>query len=158
MYLRMERERRRKRFTPMSGELKEMVEFEPHDPAEDDRQRRHPKRPPPSTRGAIIARGLARLAVILVLLGGAVTLAAWLYARHADEPISHVLPTAFYFAAAGIGVFAVLGGTSGGWSLGRWGGGGCDREQRAGALNTSAVLACLAIVLFGLGLLLDYLV
>ena len=157
MYLRMERERQRKRFTPMSGELKEMVDFQPHDPAEDDRQRRHPKKPPPATRRAIIAHGLARLTVILGLLGGAVTLAAWLYARHADEPIGDVLPTAFYIAGAGVGVFALLGGTSGGWSMRRWGGGGYDRaQQRAAAVNMSAVLAFLAIVLFAFGLLLDY--
>ena len=157
MYLRMERERQRKRFTPMSGELKAMVDFEPHDPAEDERQRRHPRKPPPATRGAIIAHGLARLAVILALLGGAVTLAAWLYARHADEPLVDALPIAFYIAAAGLGVFAVLGGTSGGWNLRAWGGGGYDRAQRAAAVNTSAVLAFLAIVLFAFGLLLDYL-
>ena len=156
MYLRMERERQRKRFTPMSGELKAMVDFEPHDPAEDERQRRHPRKPPPTTHRAIIARGLVRLAVILVLLGGAVTLAAWLYARHAGEPFSDVLPIAFYIAAAGIGLFAVLGGTSGGWNLRAFGGGGYDRAQRAAAVNTSAVLAFLAIVLFAFGLLLDY--
>jgi hypothetical protein len=156
MYLRMERERRRKRFTPMSGELKAMVDFEPHDPAEDERQRRRPRKPLPATRGAIIARGLARLAVILVLLGGAVTLAAWLYARHADEPIGDVLPPAFYIAAAVVGVLAVLSGTSGGWNVRAWGGGGYDRAQRAAAVNTSAVFASLAIVLFALGLLLDY--
>ena len=51
MYLPMERERQRKRFTPMSGELKAMVDFEPHDPAEDERRRRRPKKPPPATRG-----------------------------------------------------------------------------------------------------------
>ena len=45
MYLAMERERQRKRFTPMSGELKAMVDFEPHDPAEDERRRRRPKKP-----------------------------------------------------------------------------------------------------------------
>ena len=142
MYLPMERERQRKRFTPMSGELKAMVDFEPHDPAQDE---------------LIIARGLRRLALILVLLGGAVTLAAWLYARHADEPIGDVLPVAFYIAAAGVGLFAVLGGTSGGWNVRAWGGGGYDRAQRAAAVNTSAVLAFLAIVLFGFGLVLDYL-
>jgi hypothetical protein len=156
MYLPMERERQRKRFTPMSGELKEMVEFEPHDPVEDERQRRHPRKPPPATRGAMIAHGLARLAVILVLLGGAVTLAGLLYARHADEPIGDVLPVAFYIAAAGVGLFAVLGGTSGAWNLRAFGGGGYDRAQRAAAVNTSAVLAFLAIVLFAFGLLLDY--
>ena len=157
MYLPMERERHRKRFTPMSGELKAMVDFEPHDPAEDERRRRRPKKPPPATRGAIIARGLLRLAVILVLLGGAVTLAGWLYARHADEPIGDVVPVAFYIAAAGVGLFAVLGGTGGGWNVRAWGGGGYDRAQRAAAVNTSAVLAFLAIVLCGFGLLLDHL-
>ena len=157
MYLRMERERRRKQFTPMSGELKAMVDFEPHDPAADERRRRRPKKPPPATRGAIITRGLARLAVILVLLGGAVTLAGWLYARHADEPIGDVLPVAFYIAAAGIGLFAVLGGTGGGWNVRAWGG-GYDRAQRAAAVNTSAVLASLGIFLFAFGLLLDYVV
>jgi len=156
MYLPMERERERKRrFTPMSGELKAMVDFEPHDPAENEQQRRRPRKPLPATRGAIIARGLVRLALILVLLSGAVTLAAWLYARHADEPIGDVLPVAFYIAAAGLGVFAVLGGTSGGWNVRAWGGGGYDRAQRAAAVNTSAVLAFLAIVLFAFGLLLD---
>ena len=125
IYLPMEHERQRKRrFTPMSGELKAMVEFEPHDPVEDEWRRRRPKKPLPATRGAIIARGLARLAVILVLLGAAVTLSGWLYARHADEPIGDVLPVAFYIAAAGVGVFAVLGGTGGGLNMRAWGGGG----------------------------------
>lgn len=157
MYLRMERERRRKQFTPMSGELRAMVDFEPHDPVEDERQRRHPRKPPPATRGAILAHGLARLAVILVLLCGGVAVLAWLYARHAGEPLSSVLPVAFYIAAAAVGVCAVLGGTAGGRNLGAWGGGGYDGEQRAAAVNMSAVLACLAIVMFALGVLLDYL-
>ena len=89
-------------------------------------------------------------------LGGGVTLLAWLYARHADKPLSNVLPVAFYIAAAVVGVCAVLGGTSGGRNLGTWGGGGYDRAQRAAAVNMSAVLAFLAIVLFAFGLLLDY--
>lgn len=157
MYLRMERERRRKQFTPMSGELKAMVDFEPHDPAEDERRRRRPKKPPPATRGAIIVHGLARFAVVLVLVGGAVTVLACLYARHAGEPLLGVLPVAFYIAAAAVGVFAVLGGTSGGRNLGAWGGGGYDRAQRTAAVNMSAVLAVLAIIMFSFGLLLDYL-
>jgi hypothetical protein len=158
MYLRMERKRQRKRLSPMSGELKAMVDFEPHDPVEDERQRRHPRKPPPATRGAIIVHGLVRLAVILVLLVGGVTLVAWLYARHADEPLADVLPIAFYIAAAGVGASAVLGGTSGSWSFrGLGGGGGYDRELRAGQVNASFVLACLAILLFAFGLLLDYL-
>jgi hypothetical protein len=156
MYLRMERERQRKRFTPMSGELKAMVDFEPHDPAEDERQRRRPKKPPPATRGAVILQGLGRLAQILVGIGGAVTLVAWLVTDHSDKPMSAVVPTAFYFAAVGFGVFAVLGGTSGGWAIRTWGGGGYDRTQRAAAVNTSVVFACLGILLFAVGLLLDY--
>jgi hypothetical protein len=65
-----------------------------------------------------------------------------------------VLPTAFYIAAAGVGVFAVLGGTSRGRNVRAWGSGGYDRAQRAAAVNTSALLALLAIVLFAFGLLL----
>ena len=98
----------------MSGELQAMVDYERHDPAEDDRQRHHPKKPPPATRGAVILHGLGRLALILVALGGGVTLIAWIVADRSDKPLSVVLPTAFYFAAAAVGVFAVLGGTSGG--------------------------------------------
>jgi hypothetical protein len=153
----MEGGREKRRLSPMSGELKAMVDYERHDPAEDDRRRRHPKEPPPATRGAVILHGLRRLALILVAVGGGVTLIAWIVADHSEKPISHVLPTAFYFAAAGFGVFAVLGGTSGGWSLRTWGGGGYDRIQRAAAVNAYAVLACLAILLFAFGLLLDYL-
>jgi hypothetical protein len=152
----MEGGREKRRLSPMSGELQEMVDFEPHDPTKDERQRRHPKRPPPATRGAVILHGLGRLALILVAIGGGVTLIAWIVADHSDKPLSNVLPTAFYFAAAGLGVFAVLGGTSGGWSLRTWGGGGYDRAQRAAAVNASVVFACLAILLFGFGLLLDY--
>jgi hypothetical protein len=153
----MEGSREKKRLAPMSGELKAMVDYQRHDPAEDDRQRRHPKKPPPATRGAVILHGLGRLALILVAVGGGVTLVAWIVADRSDRPLSDVLPTAFYFAAVGFGAFAVLGGTSGGWSLRTWGGGGYDRTQRAGAVNASVVLACLAILLFAFGLALDYL-
>jgi hypothetical protein len=156
IYPRMEGGRERKRLWPMSGELQAMVDYERHDPAEDDRRRRHPKKPPPATGGAILLHGLARLAVILVPLGGVVTLLAWLYARHADKPVPDVLPIAFYIGAAAVGVFAVLGGTSGGRNIWASGGSGYDRAQRAAAVNTSAVLACLAIILFALGFLLDY--
>jgi hypothetical protein len=152
----MEERRERKRLSPMSGELQAMVDYQRHDPAEDDRQRRHPKKPPPATRGAVILHGLGRLALILVALGGGVALIAWIVADRSDKPLSDVLPTAFYFAAAAVGVFAVLGGTSGGWNIRASGGGGYDRAQRAAAVNTSAVLACLAIIMFALALLLDY--
>jgi hypothetical protein len=60
MYLRMEGEETPKRFTPMSGE-KAMVDYGPHDPAEDDRNRVAPEKRAPT---AAIAFG------VVALLGG----------------------------------------------------------------------------------------
>jgi hypothetical protein len=157
MYRSMEGSRHRKRFTPMSGELKAMVDFEPHDPAKDERHRVRPQKRAPATRREVILRGLGRLALVLTGIGGGVALIAWLVARHSDEPVSHVLPTAYYIAAAGIGVFAVLGGTSGGRAFRVSGGGGYDRAERTAAVNWSTFLACIAIFLFAFGVALDYL-
>lgn len=157
MYRPMEGSRQRKRFTPMSGELKAMVDFEPHDPAEDERHRVRPQKRAPATRREVIVRGLGRLALVLTGIGGGVALIAWLVARNSDKPVSHVLPTAYYIAAAGIGLFAVVGGTSGGRAFRVSGGGGYDRAERTAAVNWSTFLACLAIFLFALGLALDYL-
>jgi hypothetical protein len=152
----MEERRRKAQLTPLSGELKAMVEFEPHDPAVDARRRVRTKKRPPATRREVIRRGLLRLAVVLVAVGGGVALIGWLVARHSDRPLAHVLPLAYYIAAACFGFFAVVGGTSGGRSFRVSGGGGYDGAQRASAVNTSMVLAGLAIFLFGLGLALDY--
>jgi hypothetical protein len=143
--------------TPLSGELKAMVDFEPHDPAEDDRSRVPPPKRAPATGREVMLRGFGRLALVLTGLTGGVALIAWLVARRSDEPLSHVLPTAYYVAAAAFGFFAVVSGTSGGRAFRASGGGGYDRAERAAAVNWSTVMACLAIFLFGLGLALDYL-
>jgi hypothetical protein len=153
----MEERRRKARLTPLSGELKAMVEFEPHDLATDDRRCVRPEKRLPSTRREVILRGLVRLAVVLVGVGGGVALIGWLAARHSDKALAHVLPLADYIAAACFGFFAVIGGTSGGRSFRVSGGGGSDAAQRTSAVNTSMLLAGLAIFLFGLGLALDYL-
>jgi len=61
----MER-RRRARLTPLSGELKAMVEWQPPDPTKQEKpgRRRRAKRLPTTRRGVIL-HGLARLAVLL---------------------------------------------------------------------------------------------
>jgi hypothetical protein len=157
MYLWMEGEQKRKRFPPMSGELQAMVDFEPHDPALDDRSRVPPPKRAPASGREMVVHGFERLALVLTGLTGGVALVAWLVARRSDEPLSHLLPTAYYVAAAGLGFLAVLSGTSGGRAFRASGGGGYDRAERAAAVNWSTVMACLAIFLFGLGLALDYL-
>lgn len=102
--------------------------------------------------------GLKRLALLLVCVVGAVLLIAWLVAWHWDRSFEHILPTVFYFAGAGVGALAVLGGTGVGRSY-RYGGGyGWDAgAPRQTAVNTSFFLGLLAAFLFGLGIALDYL-
>jgi hypothetical protein len=155
----MEERRRRGRLTPLSGELKAMVEWQPPDPTKQEKpsRRRREKRAPTSRREMIL-RGLLRLALLLAGVVGAVTLIAWLVASHWNRSFEQILPTVFYFAGAGVGALAVLGGTGVGRSY-RYGGGyGWDSSPpRQTAVNTSFFFGLLAVFLFGLGLALDYL-
>ena len=154
----MER-RRRARLTPLSGELKAMVDWQPPDPTKQEKPgRRRKEHRAPTTRRGVLLRGLARLAVLLVGVSGTVVLIAWLVARHWNRSFEHVLPTTFYFSAAGVGVVAVLGGTGMGRSYRSWGGYAADvNTPRQTAVNTSFFFGMLAAFLFGLGLALDYL-
>jgi hypothetical protein len=154
----MER-RRRARLTPLSGELKAMVEWQPPDPTRQEQPRlRRRQRRAPTTRRGVMLHGLKRLALLLVCVVGAVLLIAWLVAWHWDRSFEQILPTVFYFAGAGVGALAVVGGTGVGRSY-RYGGGyGWDAgAPRQTAVNTSFFLGLLAAFLFGLGIALDYL-
>jgi hypothetical protein len=154
----MEERRRRGRLTPLSGELKQMVEWQPPDPTKQEKpKRRRRERRAPATRREMILRGLLRLALLLAGVVGAVTLIAWLVASHWNRSFEQILPTAFYFAGAGVGALAVLGGTGMGRSY-RYGGYGLDASTpRQTAVNTSLFFGLLAAFLFGLGIALDYL-
>jgi hypothetical protein len=136
----------------MSGELKADVAWAPTDPVKQKPRRRHKRRTPPATRGAAILYGLRRLAFVLVGTGGAVALVAGIVVWRGGGSAAHVFPLAYYFAGAGVGALAVLGGTGVG-SAYRYSG----RTSRDVAFGTSFFLACLAIFLFGLGMALDYL-
>ena len=155
----MERRRRRQRLTPLSGELKEMFDYQPPDPTKVEKpRRRRRERRVPTTRRAVILHGLLRLALLLVGSAGSVVLIGWLVASRSGRPIGDVLPTVFYIGGAALGALAVLGGTGVGRSY-RYSGGygweaGVPRER---AVNTSAFFGLLAVFLFGLGLALDYL-
>jgi hypothetical protein len=143
----------------MSGELQEMFDYRPPDPAKVEkpkRQRREGRAP--TTRRDVILHGLLRLALLLAGVVGAVMLIAWLVALHWERSFQHDLPTAFYFAGAGVGALAVLGGTGVGRSYRYSGGYGWDASApRQSAVNTSAFFGLLAVFLFCLGLALDYL-
>ena len=143
----------------MSGELQSMYDYEPPDPTKVEKpRRRRRERRVPTTRGAVILHGLARLAVVLGGSVGAVVLIGWLVARHSGSPLGDVLPTAFYIAGAGVGVLALLGGTGVGRSYRSYGAYGPDASvPRQRAVNSSVFFGLLALFLFGLGLALDYL-
>jgi hypothetical protein len=155
----MEERRRRGRLTPLSGELKQMVEWQPPDPTKQEkpRRRRREKRAP-TTRREMILLGLVRLALLLTGVVGAVALIAWLVAAHWNRSFEQILPTVFYFAGAAVGAIAVLGGTGIGRSY-RYGGsyGWDSSAPRQTAVNTSLFFGLLAVFLFGLGIALDYL-
>jgi hypothetical protein len=105
----------------------------------------------------VILRGIARLVVLLVTIVGAVALVDWLVAWHWDRSFEAILPTTFYFAAAAVGIVAVLSGTGAGRAY-RYGGYGADASvPRQTAVNTSFFFGLLALFLFGVGLALDYL-
>ncbi len=134
-----------------------MVDWQPPDPTKQEKPGRRREKRLPTTRRGVLLRGLARLAVLLAGVSGAVALIAWLVARHGNRSFEHVLPTAFYFAAAGVGIVAVLGGTGAGRGY-RYGGYGGDvATPRQTAVNTSFFFGLLAVFLFGVGLALDYL-
>ena len=143
----------------MSGELQSMYDYEPPDPTKVEKpRRRRRERRVPTTRGAVILHGLARLAVLLGGSVGAIVLIGWLVARHSGSPLGDVLPTAFYIAGAGVGVLALLGGTGVGRSYRSYGAYGPDASApRQRAVNSSVFFGLLALFLFGLGLALDYL-
>ena len=116
----------------MSGELQSMYDYEPPDPTKVEKpRRRRRERRAPTTRGAVILHGLARLALLLGGSVGAVVLIGWLVARHSGSPLGDVLPTAFYIAGAGVGVLALLGGTGVGRSYRSYGALRAGRERPA---------------------------
>jgi hypothetical protein len=151
-------ERRRRRLTPLSGELKEMVEWQPPDPTKVEKPpRRRRERRAPTTRRGVILHGLLRLTLLLAGVLGAVLIVDWFVAWHWGRSFEHDLPTVFYFAGAAVGAVAVLGGTGMGRAY-RYGGYGWDTATpRQTAVNTSFFFGLLAVFLFGVGLALDYL-
>jgi hypothetical protein len=155
----MEERRRRERLTPLSGELKEMFDYQPPDPTKVEKPpRRRRERRAPTTRRGMIVHGLVRLALLLGATVGLVVLIAWLVERHSGRPLGDGLPTALYIAGAAVGVLAVLGGTGIGRSYRYGGGSGWDTAApRQTAVNTSFFFGMLALFLFGLGIALDYL-
>jgi hypothetical protein len=140
----------------MSGELKAMVEWTPPDPTKEERPRRRERRKP-TTRKGVLIHGLRRLGLLLGGVTAALAVAAWLVASRSGRPFGAVLPLACYFAAAGVGVLAILSGGGLGSSRYSLGYGSEVRVRREQALSMSFFFGFLAAFLFGLGLALDYL-
>ncbi|MDX6508122.1 MAG: hypothetical protein QOG06_2766 [Gaiellaceae bacterium] len=136
----------------MSGELRAEAEWAPTDPVQAKPKRRRQRRPPPATHRGVILHGLRRLVLVLIGSAGAVAGIAEIVVWRGGGSPAHVFPLAYYFAGAGVGALAVLGGTGVGGTYRHSG-----RSNREVAFNTSFFFAFLATFLFGVGLTLDYL-
>jgi hypothetical protein len=149
----MDEPRRRTTLTPLSGELREMVEWTPPDPTKEQPQpRRRKERRLPTTRRGMILRGLRRLALVLGGAAVAVAVIAEIVVWRGGGSAAHVFPLVFYFAAAALGGLAALSGTGTGRAY-RY----SSVPSRESAFSLSLLLGGLALFLFAFGLLLDYL-
>ena len=139
-------DRRRRRLTPLSGELR-TEEWTPP-PVEKPRRERKPK-PAPTTRGEMILFGLRRFGLIAFGVVGATLLVGlavvWLW----DSTAARALPRTFYFAGAAFGALAFFGGTGMYYPWRR------SRSEQEFAVNASFVYGLVAVILVGIGVALE---
>ena len=131
-------ERRRRRLTPLSGELRAESAREPSKP--DEKVRRRKEKEVPATRGRVLIAGAALLMV-----------------RVGDMSPSRAFPLAFYLGGALIAVGGFLGamaGPSADWMPE----GGFGRYERQTALNRSVVYGAFGVLLISVGAVIDWLV
>jgi hypothetical protein len=148
MFSGMEQEpRRRRTLTPLSGELRAPVAWTPADPTRKERRRK--AKAPPTTRGGVLLHGLARFALLLGSLIGGVALIATLIVWLGGASSGRVFPIAFYIAGALLGSAAFFGGT-GTYAPEYW-----DRGERERAFNMTFVYGVFAVILIGIGVLLE---
>lgn len=146
-------ERRKRKLTPLSGELRADADWAPPAPVAEPRRVKKEKALP-QTRGQMIVAGIRRALVILVLLGGLIALVGALIVWLFDTEPARAFPLAFYLGGATIAVGGFLGGTTGP-SADWMPEGGFDREEREEAFNMSIVYAVFGGALIGVGVLLE---
>ncbi len=148
-----EDERRIRKLTPMSGELRAGSDWAPGDPAAKPRRRKKEKAAP-QTRGRVILAGMRRFVVILVLLSGLAALIGALFVWFRDSDPARAFPLSFIIVGALLAGSGFLGATSGpsaDWMPEA----GFERGEREHAFNMSFVYGAFGVALVCIGLALD---
>lgn len=144
-------ERRRRKLTPMTGELRTEMTWEPSEP-----ERQKPKKKKRrSGRAHVVLAGLRRSAIALVILSALVCGAALLLVTAGDIQPERAFPLAFYIGGAIIvcgGFFGATMGPAADWMPER----GFDYEDHASALNRSFVYAVFGVLLIAVGAVVDW--
>ena len=104
---------------------------------------------PPTTRSGVLLHGLARFTLLLGGLICGVGLIATLIAWLGGASSGRVFPIAFYIAGALLGSAAFFGST-GTYAPEYW-----DRGERERAFNMTFVYGAFAVILIGIGVLLE---
>ena len=137
----------------MSGELKADSDWIPTWPVPEVRQRRKEKSAP-VTRGQVLLAGLKRIVIVLVILAGLISVAAWLLVHFSDLAASRAFPLAFFVGGASIALGGFLGATTGP-SLDWMPEGGYGYEDRQHGLNEALVYGGFGVALILVGVALD---
>ena len=146
-------ERRRRRLTPLSGELRAQSSWEPSDPTRKTRSREEKR--PPSGRGRVILAGLRRSALVLILLAALICGAAVLMVKSGDMPPERAFPLAFYIGGAIIAGGGFFGATTG--PVADWAPeGGFEYGDHAAALNRAFVYGVFGVLVILVGGLIDW--
>jgi hypothetical protein len=139
-------DRRRRRLTPLSGELR-TEEWTPPPVVKPRRERK--AKPAPTTRAGMILFGLRRFGLIAFGVVGATALVAVAVVWLSDSTAARVFPRTFYFSGAAFAALAFLGGTGMYSRVYR------SRSEHEFAVNASFVYGLIAVILVGIGVALE---
>ena len=148
-----EEPRRPRQLTPMSGELRSQADWAPPEVVPEKRRRRKEKAPP-VTRAEVLAAGLKRIAITLVILVALITGVAVLLMHFAEMEASRAFPLAFFAGGAFLTLGGFLGATTGP-SFDWMPAGGYGYDARARGINNSVVYGGFGIALIVVGAVLD---
>jgi hypothetical protein len=149
-----EDERRRKKLTPMSGELNASADWVTPSPVPEKRRRRRKEKKPPVTPREVLLGGLKRIAIVLAILGALLTGIALLLVHYSGMAASRAFPLTFYAGGAFLALGGFLGASTGpstDWIPIR----GYDYQDKARGMNNSFVYGAFGVALILVGAVLD---
>jgi hypothetical protein len=144
----MEDERRPRKLTPMSGELRAEAGWVRPGPVEERYKPKTVKTLPRTTK-EVVLRGLRRLLITLVLIVGATALVALLVVHFADTSPNRTFALSYILVGAGLLGLAFFHqtGQESEWYR--------DREEHEAAFNWSTVYALFGVLMLAIGTVLD---